>query len=44
MEGPAWAKRDQQIDSHRRTIGWFDRHIVSKNQSGPPIAECAEEY
>src|SRR6266480_4694053 len=38
MKGPGWAKRDKQIDSHRRTIGWFDRHFVSKNQSGPRIA------
>jgi len=27
MEGPGGAKRDQQIDSHRRTIGRFDGHI-----------------
>ena len=38
MEGQGWAKRDKQTDPHRRTIGWFDRHIVSKNQSGPRIA------
>jgi hypothetical protein len=44
MKGPGWAKRDKQIDSHRHTIGWFHRHIVSKKAKRPANRRSAEEY
>jgi dipeptidyl aminopeptidase/acylaminoacyl peptidase len=30
-EGHGFAKRENQIDSIRRTVEWFDRYLKNKN-------------